>query len=186
MAEKTIKVAGFGGQGVMMFGKLLAYAATKEGKYSLWFPSYGPETRGGTANCAVIVSEEVINSPVFRDASHTVVFNLPSLEKFNDRVEDDSLLLYNASLIEKEVKNDKALVVGVPCNKIANDLGNPKVLNMVMLGAYLALTKLFTAEVIETVLKEYLGDSKAAMLDVNKQAIKAGMDFIEEAGISYA
>jgi len=86
MEAKNIKVAGFGGQGVMMFGQILAYSATKDEINGLWFPSYGPETRGGTANCSVIVSDKQINSPVFKNADHLVAFNAPSLEKFKDHV----------------------------------------------------------------------------------------------------
>jgi len=139
---KNVKVAGFGGQGVMMFGQVLAYSATKDNINGLWFPSYGPETRGGTANCSVIVSEETINSPVFKNANHLVAFNLPSLEKFRDKVTDDGLILYNSSLIDEDVSETGRLCVGVPINDIAIKLDNPKVANMVMMGAYLELTHL--------------------------------------------
>ncbi len=184
--SKNIKVAGFGGQGVMMFGQVLAYSATKDELFGLWFPSYGPETRGGTANCSVIVSNKQINSPVFKNADHLVAFNLPSLEKFRDKVADKGLILYNSSLITEEVKEDGVLSVGVPINDIATDLGNSKVANMVMMGAYLALTELFPDDTIVAIIKKFLGEKKKDLLDVNIKAIKKGKDFIKDLGVKYA
>jgi 2-oxoglutarate ferredoxin oxidoreductase subunit gamma len=186
MDTKNIKVAGFGGQGVMMFGQVLAYSATKDNINGLWFPSYGPETRGGTANCSVIVSEDTINSPVFKNADHLVVFNLPSLDKFKDHVAKNGLVLYNSSLIEKNVSIENALSIGVPINDIATELGNIKVANMVMMGAYLELTHLFSDETIEAIIKKFLGERKANLLDINKKAIEAGKKFIRKMEVKYA
>ncbi|MCF7923594.1 MAG: 2-oxoacid:acceptor oxidoreductase family protein [Candidatus Izimaplasma sp.] len=182
----NVKVAGFGGQGVMMFGQVLAYSATKDDLFGLWFPSYGPETRGGTANCAVIVSDKQINSPVFKDADHLVAFNLPSLEKFRSNVVENGLILYNGSLIKDEVKEEGKLCIGVPVNDIANELGNVKVANMVMMGAYLGLTNLFSDETIEAVIKKFLGQKKADLLDINMEAIQKGKDYIKDLGVNYA
>lgn len=186
METKNIKVAGFGGQGVMMFGQILAYSATKDNINGLWFPSYGPETRGGTANCSVIVSEATINSPVFKNADHLVVFNLPSLDKFKDHVANKGLVLYNSSLIENDVEVNGALSVGVPINDIATELGNIKVANMVMMGAYLELTHLFSDETIEAIIKKFLGERKAHLLDINKAAINAGKAFVKKMEVKYA
>lgn len=183
---KNVKVAGFGGQGVMLFGKVLAYSATKDGINGLWFPSYGPETRGGTANCSVIVSEETINSPVFKNANHLIVFNLPSLDKFKDKVSENGLILYNSSLIDEKVSVDGRLCVGVPINDIAIKLENSKVANMVMMGAYLELTKLFTDETILAIVKKLLGERKEHLLDVNIKAIEAGKEYIKQQGVTYA
>ena len=182
----NVKVAGFGGQGVMMFGQVLAYSATKDELFGLWFPSYGPETRGGTANCSVIVSDKQINSPVFKNADHLVAFNLPSLEKFRGKVVKDGLILYNGSLIKDEVKEDGILCIGVPVNEIATELGNEKVANMAMMGAYLELTKLFSDENIEVINKKYLGERKADLLDINMKAIEKGKAFIKDLGVNYA
>ncbi len=182
----NIKVAGFGGQGVMMFGQILAYSATKDNINGLWFPSYGPETRGGTANCSVIVSEKQINSPVFKNANHLVIFNSPSLDKFRNNVAPEGLILYNSSLISCEVTEEDRLCVGVPINDIALELGNAKVANMVMMGAYLQLTKLFSDETIHAIIKKILGERKADLLDVNFKALEAGKDFIKKQGIVYA
>lgn len=183
---KNIKVAGFGGQGVMMFGQLLAYCSTHDELSSLWYPSYGPETRGGTANCSVIISKKPINSPVFRDADHLVAFNEPSLNKFQSFLRPKGLILYNSSLIKTEVSSQNLLAVGVPINDIAADLGNHQVANMVMLGAYLELTKLFSDDTIAKVLKKFLGERKAHLLDLNLEAISAGRHYVVEQGIRYA
>ena len=182
----NVKVAGFGGQGVMMFGQILAYSATYDDINGLWFPSYGPETRGGTANCSVIVSDKQINSPTFKNADHLVAFNLPSLEKFRENVANNGLILYNASLIQDEVKEEGCIAVGVPVNEIAVELGNEKVANMVMMGAYLELTHIFTDKTIEAIIKKFLGERKAHLLDVNMQAIQKGKDFVKGLSIKYA
>lgn len=186
MDAKNIKVAGFGGQGVMMFGQILAYSATKDGINGLWFPSYGPETRGGTANCSVIVSEKQINSPVFKNADHLVAFNLPSLEKFKEHIASNGLVLYNSSLIEEDINLDNVTVVGVPINDIASELGNIKVANMVMMGAYLQLTNLFSDETIEVIIKKILGERKADLVQINKDALEAGKAFVKKLGVKYA
>ena len=175
----NIRVAGFGGQGIMMFGQILAYSATINDKNALWFPSYGPETRGGTANCTVIVSKEVIASPVFQNANHFIAFNLPSLMKFHEKVANKGLILYNSSLIKEEQKMDNVLVIGVPINEIAAKLENEKVINMVMLGAYLELTDLFNQHTVEAALKKFLGNRKSQMLDVNLDAIEQGRQYIK-------
>ena len=153
----------------------------------MWFPSYGPETRGGTANCSVIVSDTKINSPVFKNADHLVAFNAPSLEKFKTKVVDKGLILYNSSIIEEEsLKECNQTCLGVPINDIANQLGNAKVANMVMMGAYLELTHLFSDETIFAIVKKILGEKKANLYEVNLQAIEAGKNFVKESGVLYA
>ena len=186
MGANNVKVAGFGGQGVMMFGQILAYSATKDELFGLWFPSYGPETRGGTANCSVIVSDKQIYSPVFRNADHLVAFNAPSLEKFRKNLAENGLILYNSSLIKDKVEECDTLCVGVPVNDIANELGNAKVANMVMMGAYLELTKLFTDKTIHAIVKKILGERKAHLLDLNIKAIEEGKAYVRNLGVTYA
>jgi 2-oxoglutarate ferredoxin oxidoreductase subunit gamma len=182
----NIKVAGFGGQGVMMFGQLLAYCATYEELFGLWFPSYGPETRGGTANCSVIISKKTINSPVFQKATHLIAFNLPSVEKFKDHMKDNGLILYNSSLIKEQITSENAICIGVPINDIATDLGTTQVANVVMMGAYLELTNLFNEATIEKIIAKFLGTKKAHMLDINIEALKKGREYILESGVTYA
>lgn len=182
----NVKVAGFGGQGVMMFGQVLAYSATFDDINGLWFPSYGPETRGGTANCSVIVSDKQINSPTFKYADHLIVFNLPSLEKFRKNVVEDGMILYNSSLIKEEIVEEGRMVIGVPINEIAVEIGNEKVANMVMMGAFLELTHMFSDATIEAIIKKFLGTRKAHLLDVNMEAIQQGKEFIKGLGFKNA
>lgn len=176
---ERITIAGFGGQGVMMIGQILAHTAIKEHLNSTWFPSYGPETRGGTANCAVIISKEEIYSPVFKLANTVIVLNSPSLDKFQSRIEEDGVLLYNSSLIDPEqVTFHNAY--GIPINDLASELGNPRVANMIMLGAYLELKRIYNLENVLQTLQEYLGQNKANLLEINIQAIEVGRKFIME------
>jgi 2-oxoglutarate ferredoxin oxidoreductase subunit gamma len=177
-STERITVAGFGGQGIMMIGQLLAYTGNEKGLNCLWFPSYGPETRGGTANCAVILSEKTINSPVFAKADTLLIMNKPSLVKFQSKVTDNGIVLYNSSLIDGEVES-AAKVYPIPANDIAVKLGNPKVANMVMLGAYLAVKNLFTLEEMGKTLASFLGESKKHLLEIDFEALKAGYQLIK-------
>lgn len=174
---RRIRIAGFGGQGVMLTGQLIAYAANEQGLYSVWVPTYGPETRGGTANCAVTISDKPIYSPIFKKADDLMAFNLPSLHKFQDSVLDDGNIFYNSSLIEEEVKKPCHLF-GIPMNEIANELEKPQVANMVMLGAYLKVCNIFKEDVIVDSLKHFLKGSKESLLPVNQKAIAIGYEYV--------
>lgn len=174
---RRIRIAGFGGQGVMLTGQMIAYAANEQGLYSVWVPTYGPETRGGTANCNVIISDKPIYSPVFKNADDLMVFNLPSLHKFQDLVTEDGNIFYNSSLIEEEVKK-ACHVYGIPMNEIANELDKPQVANMVMFGAYLKVTNIFKDEVIVNSLKHFLKGGKESLLPVNQKAIAIGYEYV--------
>ncbi len=134
--EERIIIAGFGGQGVMAMGQLLTYAGMIEGKHVSWLPSYGPEMRGGTANCSVIVSSEPVGSPVVVNSTTAIVMNKPSLDKFEPSVNKGGRLFINSSLIEQKSKRDDIEVYYISANEIADELGNMRVANMVMLGAY--------------------------------------------------
>lgn len=182
----NVKVAGFGGQGVMMFGQMLAYSATEEEMYALWVPSYGPETRGGTANCSVIVSRKPINSPVFQKADRLVAFNLPSLQKFKDKVVPGGLVLYNSSLIKDEVAIAGVTVLPVPANDVALSLGNVQVANMVMLGAFLEATGMFMDATVDHILQKFLGERKAHLMPINRDAIAAGRALAKGGGNPHA
>ena len=178
-AIKRITLAGFGGQGVMMIGQLLAYAGNEENLNALWYPSYGPETRGGTANCSVIISRSPVNSPVFSKSDVLIALNKPSLVKFIDMVDKNGIVLYNSSLID-EIPATDVKTYGVPINDLANQLGNPKVANIIMLGAYIGYANTFKTETIKKVLKDYLGSAKASLLDINMEAFEIGRSFISE------
>lgn len=173
---RKIRIAGFGGQGVMLTGQLLAYAANIQGLHSVWVPTYGPETRGGTANCSVIVSDKPIYSPIFKKADDLLVFNLPSLHKFQELIHDNGNLFYNVSLIKEEVKQPFNLYP-IPMNDVANNLNTPQVANMVMLGAYLKACKIFTREVIVESLEHFLKGSKEDLLKINVEALEIGSTY---------
>jgi len=179
MAEEKIIMAGFGGQGVMSMGQLLTYAGMIEEKNVSWLPSYGPEMRGGTANCAVIVSDKQVGSPIItNDATAAIVMNLPSLDKFESDIQKDGKLLINSSLIEKKASRDDLKVFYVKANEIANGLGNAKVANMVMLGAYLEITKIVKVESIIEALKKVFGPAKEHLVPMNKEALEKGAEAV--------
>ena len=174
MMEKQLLIAGFGGQGVLLIGQLIAKTAIRDGYEVSWMPSYGPEMRGGEANCAVVVSDEPIGSPLVSEPTVLVAMNKPSLVKFMPKMPAGGTLLYNASLIEGvELRNDiKAIAVN--CNEIAEELNNSRVSNMVMLGAVQAATDIVTMDNLVETLRDWLGEKRAAMLDINRQAIERG------------
>ncbi|WP_066499283.1 2-oxoacid:acceptor oxidoreductase family protein [Abyssisolibacter fermentans] len=180
MQEKVI-IAGFGGQGVMSMGQLLTYAGMIENKNVSWLPSYGPEMRGGTANCNVMVSDNLIGSPIItNDATTGIVMNLPSLIKFESDVIPGGKLLINSSLIDKKAERDDLDVYYVPANEIANELGNIKVANMVMLGAYLELTKAVETESVIEAFKKVFGEKKAKFIPLNREALAKGAAYINK------
>ena len=173
MTEKVI-IAGFGGQGVMSIGQMLAYAGMTEGKSVSWLPSYGPEMRGGTANCNVIVTEDTVDSPIITDATAALVLNKPSLNKFEKVIQKKGVLLINSSLIEQKSSRQDIETYYIPANDIALELGNPKIANMVMLGAYLEKSKVVQLESIVEALKKVLGKSKSELIPINRNALEKG------------
>lgn len=175
---RTIRIAGFGGQGVMLTGQLIAHAANKQGLYSLWVPTYGPETRGGTANCSIVVSDMPIHSPVFNKSDDLIVFNEPSLNKFGDRVKTGGNLFYNSSLIKKTFDEKDYTLVAVPMNEVAQSLDVPQVANMVMVGAYLKKVGIFKEEIVLESLKYFLGEKKVGLIPVNQKAIALGGEYV--------
>ena len=175
MLNERVICAGFGGQGVMLIGQLITYAGMIENKEVSWLPSYGPEMRGGTANCSVMVSDRPIGSPVITDdATTAIILNLPSLEKFEADIVKGGNIIINSSLIEKKASRSDLKAYYVPANEIAVELGNSKVANMVMLGAYIELTKTVTADAVMMALKKIFGESKAHLMPINEEAMKRG------------
>ncbi|WP_416197445.1 MAG: 2-oxoglutarate ferredoxin oxidoreductase subunit gamma [Sporanaerobacter sp.] len=177
--ESRIVFAGFGGQGVMAMGQLITYAGMIEGKNVSWLPSYGPEMRGGTANCGVVVSDEPVGSPVVVDATSAVVMNKPSLDKFEKDIVPGGKLFINSSLIDKKATREDIDVYYIPANEIAIELGNDKVANMVMLGAYLEVTKLVKVESILEAFTKVFGENKARFLPLNQKAIEKGAEAVK-------
>ena len=169
--------AGFGGQGVMLMGQLLAYSGMYEGKNVTYFPSYGPEMRGGTANCSVIVSDEPVGSPVISELGLLVAMNRPSMERFEDMIKPDGMLFYNSSLIDIQPKRTDIKGIAIPANKIANDLGNTRVANMVVMGAILKATGVVDIETVMKVLTEkVLTGKKKNLVGINRSALEKGME----------
>ena len=166
--------AGFGGQGVLVAGNILAFAGMEAGKIITWYPSYGSEMRGGTANCSVVVSDDPIASPVLSMADCVIAMNTPSLEKFEANVNPGGKLFINSSIIEKKATRTDIDVYYVPCNEIADQLGNPKVLNMAMLGAFLEATNVVKVDSVLDALLYKLGEKKAKLIPLNRQAIEMG------------
>ncbi|SCZ02906.1 2-oxoacid:acceptor oxidoreductase family protein [Alkaliphilus peptidifermentans] len=179
MATEKIIMAGFGGQGVMSMGQLLTYAGMIENKQVSWLPSYGPEMRGGTANCSVIVSDTPVGSPIItEDATAAIVMNLPSLTKFEGNLKSGGNIIINSSLIEKKASRTDVNAYYVPANEIANEIGNNKVANMIMLGAYLELTKVVSIDTVVEALKKVFGPSKQDLVPLNKEALERGANSV--------
>jgi 2-oxoglutarate ferredoxin oxidoreductase subunit gamma len=176
MQTETI-LAGFGGQGVLFAGQMLAFAALEAGKEVTWIPSYGPEMRGGTANCTVIVSDEEIGSPLVRNPRVAVVFNLPSLDKYEPTVIKGGILIANASLINRPFHRTDLDAVLIPANEIAEEIGNKKLINMVMLGALMAKAQMLTMEEVEFALKKHLPERHKKLLPMNQEALRRGAAF---------
>ena len=178
MLEQVL-LAGFGGQGVLSMGQFLASAALVEEKNVSWLPSYGPEMRGGTANCQVIVSDKPIASPIISRPSTLIVMNRPSLDKFVDQLMPGGLLLINSSLIDVAVTRTDIEIVKVDTHELAVKAGNAKAANMVMLGAYLKLRKTVEPDAVVTCMQEKFTGRKATLVDVNKKALELGMEAVK-------
>lgn len=168
-------VAGFGGQGVLSLGQIIAYASMYENKNVTWLPSYGPEMRGGTANCSVVVDDNPIASPVIATPDTLIAMNKPSLDKFVDKVKSGGLVLVNSSLISEKVKRDDVTVVYVDANAVAHKVGNDKASNLVVLGAYIKYSNLFPKEVMLSTIEKVFA-SKPKFIESNKACFMAGYE----------
>lgn len=178
-----IIIAGFGGQGVLLMGQLLTYAGMTEGKNVSWLPSYGPEMRGGTANCNVIVSDDPVGSPVVTEADCVVVFNRPSLDKFESFLKPGGKLFVNSSLINKKTSRTDIGAYYLPASDAAMEIGNSKVLNVIMLGALLAATNVVKRESISDAIAKTFG-AKANLIAINEKALDEGAKLFSANGAS--
>jgi len=171
--------SGFGGQGVLSMGKLLAYAAMKEGREVSWMPSYGPEMRGGTANCMVNISDEPISSPVVTEYDVVVALNLPSLKKFEARVKKGGILLWESSTIKQPPTRTDINCIALPAIDLAtNELKNVKVMNMIVLGALVKLKNAVKKDSLILALKETLPPRNHNLIPLNEKAIELGMNSV--------
>jgi 2-oxoglutarate ferredoxin oxidoreductase subunit gamma len=178
--QTEIVIAGFGGQGVLFAGQVLAYAAMDNGKEVTWIPSYGPEMRGGTANCTVIIADEEIGSPMVRHPQALIAMNLPSLDKYESVVVENGSLIVNTSLIERPVQRDDLQSVLIPANEIAESLGDKRMTNIVMVGALLAEVPVLPIEAIESALQDHLPERHKKLLPLNYQALREGAEFVRK------
>lgn len=174
MATQDIIFAGFGGQGILSMGKFLAYAGMDADLNVSWLPSYGPEMRGGTANCSVIISDEPVGSPIVSKATSVVVMNRPSLDKFEDKIKKGGLLIIDSDLINRDIERDDIEVIKIPAQTIAEEMGNKKIANMVLLGALVAKTGVVSMGTVLQALKDH---GKAQFFEVNKLALEKGAEF---------
>lgn len=172
--HEEIIFSGFGGQGALFAGQLLAYAALDAGKHVTWIPSYGPEMRGGTAHCTVVVSENPIGAPLVRHPTSVVALNLPSFEKYETLIKVGGLLVYNSSLIDIRPRRTDIRYVLVPGNAIAEALGNVRQANVTLLGAFLAATGALPLETVDAALDAHLPARQRAYLASNKEALRRG------------
>ena len=177
--KKEIIISGFGGQGGLAIGKNLVEAGMAEGLFVTWAPSYGPEMRGGTANCSVVLSDKPVGSPVFNHPTELIALNEPSLAKFEAGVLPGGTVFINSDVVTDKVSREDLKAIYVPCSKIAEEVGNPKVGNMVMLGAYVAQTKVLKPETIEHMIEEMFAGPKAKFIPLNIEAFRRGMACVE-------
>jgi 2-oxoglutarate ferredoxin oxidoreductase subunit gamma len=177
MQNETV-ISGFGGQGVLFTGKVMAYAGLERGQNVTWLPSYGPEMRGGTANCTVVISDEEIGSPQVLNPRAAIVMNQPSLDKYEDMVAPGGYLVVNTTMVNREVKRDDIMVIGLPGTEIAEELGDKRLANSVMLGALAKKADFLDIESLEKGIAKSLSEGKQSLLDVNIKALKKGADSI--------
>ncbi len=173
MQNETV-IAGFGGQGVLFTGKLMAYAGMEDGMEVTWFPSYGPEMRGGTANCTVIISDDEIGSPQVLNPRAVIVMNQPSLDKYEELVTPGGYLAVNSSMTNRRPKREDILVIEVPATELAEEIGDKRLANSIMLGALAAQADFLKLESVEKALTKSLSGDKKALLDLNLQALQKG------------
>ena len=173
--QQEIIVSGFGGQGTLFAGQLLAYAAMDSGYHVTWIPSYGPEMRGGKARCTVVVSDEEIGSPLVRQPSAVIVLNLPSMEAFEPAVKAGGVLVVNSSLIPRKSERTDIRVLYVPASEMATELGNVRLANVICLGALVHLTGVVPVAAIEQALDDHLPERHRRLLGLNKEALHKGV-----------
>ncbi|MBQ1889398.1 MAG: 2-oxoacid:acceptor oxidoreductase family protein [Selenomonas sp.] len=171
---KQFIFAGFGGQGMLLIGKFLAMACMLDGKHVSWLPSYGPEMRGGTANCSVTVSDEPVGSPLVDMADCIVAMNRPSLDKFECKVKPGGVLVINSSIIDRKAERDDIKVVYCDAQRIAEDIKNPKGANVAILGSLMAAEPIVSDELMAEAIRIELGERKAKFLPGNMKALEAG------------
>ena len=172
-----ILFAGFGGQGILFSGKFLAYEGLLEGRQVSWLPSYGPEMRGGTANCSVILSDTPVGSPIVNNPDVLIAMNLPSYDKYEGAVEKGGKVFVDSSLIARGATRDDIDTYFIPATRLASENGMPTLANMIILGKVIKETAVIPFENVERALKKVISAKRADMLDINMKALKLGYDY---------
>lgn len=174
MATKQFLFSGFGGQGILFSGKFMAYKGLIDGKNVSWLPSYGPEMRGGTASCSVIVSDEPVGSPIVSKPDVLIAMNLPSLDKYESAVAPGGMIFLDSSLIERKVERDDVSVFYIPATRLAGDNGMPTLANMIIVGKVLSELNDFATESVDAALAKVISAKRADMADINRKAMQIG------------
>ena len=174
--QKEIIIAGFGGQGVLFGGQVVAYAAMDAGKEVTWIPSYGPEMRGGTANCTIVIADKEIGSPLVENPPLAIALNLPSFDKYEEVLQKGGTLVVNKSMVDRGPKRDDIKVIFVPCNEIAEEIGDKRLMNMVAIGALLTALPEVTVKDVEKALEAHLPERHKKLLPKNYEALKRGFE----------
>lgn len=177
MQNETI-IAGFGGQGVLFTGKVMAYAGLERGQNVTWLPSYGPEMRGGTANCTVVISDDEIGSPQVLNPRAAIAMNQPSLDKYEDVIAPGGYLVVNTTMVNRKVKRDDITVIELPGTDLAEELGDKRLTNIVMLGALTSKADFLDMESIQKGIEKSLSEGKKTLLELNMKALKKGAESI--------
>jgi 2-oxoglutarate ferredoxin oxidoreductase subunit gamma len=172
--QKEILIAGFGGQGVLFAGQVLTYAAMDSGKLVTWIPSYGPEMRGGTANCTIVIADEEIGSPLVKNPPAVIALNLPSFDKYESLVQPGGVLVINQSMVDRHAKRTDIKTILVPGNEIAEESGDRRLLNMVMVGGLLAAFPVLTLDEAKAALKAHLPAKHQKLIPNNFAAMEKG------------
>lgn len=177
MSTSQILIAGFGGQGVLFAGKFIAYKGLLENRQVSWLPSYGPEMRGGTANCSIILSDDPVGSPIVSEPNILMVMNLPSLDKYENSVVKGGKVFVDSTLIERKVERDDVEAFYIPATKMAQDAGMPTLANMIMVGKMIRETEMVSFDNMKDALKKVVSAKHADLLDVNLKAIETGYNY---------
>jgi 2-oxoglutarate ferredoxin oxidoreductase subunit gamma len=178
--QEEIIISGFGGQGSLFAGQLLAYAAMDQDLQVTWIPSYGPEMRGGKARCTVVVSDQEIGAPLVRRPSAAIVLNIPSMKAFEPAVKPGGVLVVNSSMVPDESERDDIQVVCVPASDMATELGNVRMANVLCLGALVDASGVVSLEAVEQALDDHLPERHRHLLDLNKEALRQGAGLVRD------
>ncbi|MDD3168657.1 MAG: 2-oxoacid:acceptor oxidoreductase family protein [Eubacteriales bacterium] len=179
MTHKCL-IAGSGGQGIMLIGKILAHSGMREGKHVMFLPSYGSEMRGGTANCSVILSDEEIDAPVIDQPTCLIAMNAPSFDKFEQKLAPKGIVIVNSSMVVRKAEREDLFIAGVPANELAREIEAERVANMIMLGTLIAATQCVTLESVMESLEELLPPHRHHLLPSNQKALEAGMKLVKK------